>query len=147
MTNKLPFQQFTSINLRMPSVFFPVLYILLNFLSWITRRFSAFFSSVPFVKLKDPLITVSRSIIMTLLWFMAWRASIFVGIGLLSFLSSSSFLFLSLCFTPHPSFLVSIQCGAQKTPFFCSSSSILLRSFFSLSVILSIPPRNLLAQC
>jgi hypothetical protein len=43
-------------------------------------RFSAFFSSAALVKLNDPVITVSRSMIMILLWAMAWRASMKVGI-------------------------------------------------------------------
>jgi hypothetical protein len=44
------------------------------------RRFSAFFSSAALVKLNDPVMTVSRSMIMILLWAMAWRASMKVGI-------------------------------------------------------------------
>ena len=43
--------------------------------SWITRRFSAFPSSAAFVKLKEPVKMVAPSMIMILLWAMAWRSS------------------------------------------------------------------------
>jgi len=49
-------------------------------LSRMISKFSAFFSSAALVKLKLPGITVSPSMIMTLLWAMAWRESIWVGI-------------------------------------------------------------------
>jgi hypothetical protein len=44
------------------------------------RRFSAFFSSAALVKLNDPVMTVDWSMIMILLWAIAWRASMKVGI-------------------------------------------------------------------
>jgi hypothetical protein len=44
------------------------------------RRFSALLSSAAFVKLKDPVITVSASMIITLLCAMECWASLFTGI-------------------------------------------------------------------
>jgi hypothetical protein len=41
--------------------------------------FSAFFSCAAFVKLNDPVITTSPSMIITLLCEIAWLASIIVG--------------------------------------------------------------------
>ena len=46
-------------------------------------RFSAFFSSAAFVKLNCPVITISSSMIMILLWAMACLASMYVGIAIL----------------------------------------------------------------
>lgn len=48
--------------------------------SRMTNKFSAFDSSAAFVKLNEPVMTTWPSITMTLLWAIAWAASMNVGI-------------------------------------------------------------------